>query len=410
MIFLKSKLKQIKTNKIGYSPIRWLNNKAKINFRDSTLMNLKGKEKEKNLIEIEWENKKTRFHPIWLRDHCKCEECVDKSSNQKLYMIEQNSFEIFPLTMEQKADSLLVEWSDNHKSEYALGELSKIDLDSINNKSAKLKRRRINAALIPSTEHLYGFNDPLEKIELKRWDKSILFEDEINEPIDFKDFITDRNKFKLLFERIYKYGLCFLSNVPIDSNLASNQSHSNNNQIHSQKNSDPSVKNEISSRIHQFNNDSNIKRKQVALNDLLLKNNISSYFQHTTFDRESQDYTSTSEKNNLQSNTEGDNEKHAIDYVADQLAMARRNTFYGKTWQVKVTEKATNLAYSSKPITWHNDLLYFESPPGLQLLHCIENNTKGGETCFVDGTFIFYLFLLVLYLFSIYFYFFLFFI
>ena len=31
------------------------------------------------------------------------------------------------------------------------------------------------------------------------------------------------------------------------------------------------------------------------------------------------------------------------------------------------------------------DLLYFESPPGIQLLHCIENAATGGESLFADA-------------------------
>jgi gamma-butyrobetaine dioxygenase len=31
------------------------------------------------------------------------------------------------------------------------------------------------------------------------------------------------------------------------------------------------------------------------------------------------------------------------------------------------------------------DLLYFESPPGLQFLHCVRNSATGGESVFVDS-------------------------
>lgn len=31
------------------------------------------------------------------------------------------------------------------------------------------------------------------------------------------------------------------------------------------------------------------------------------------------------------------------------------------------------------------DLLYFESPPGLQFLHCVRNSAAGGESIFVDS-------------------------
>eukprot|EP00126_Sphaerothecum_destruens_P009869 Sdes_comp20615_c0_seq1m15656 len=63
-----------------------------------------------------------------------------------------------------------------------------------------------------------------------------------------------------------------------------------------------------------------------------------------------------------------------------------RETFYGKCWDVISKPQAENIAYTSLQLSLHQDLLYFESPPGLQFLHCLEFQVKnGGETEFVDG-------------------------
>jgi hypothetical protein len=62
-----------------------------------------------------------------------------------------------------------------------------------------------------------------------------------------------------------------------------------------------------------------------------------------------------------------------------------RNTFYGRTWDVKSKPKAENVAYTNQHLGFHMDLLYMHEPPGIQLLHCIENTCEGGESAFVDA-------------------------
>ncbi|KAK3702638.1 hypothetical protein RRG08_042626 [Elysia crispata] len=61
-------------------------------------------------------------------------------------------------------------------------------------------------------------------------------------------------------------------------------------------------------------------------------------------------------------------------------------TIYGSTFDVVQTPEQINVAYSSLPIGLHQDLVYFESPPGLQLLHCLEFDdcVEGGDNIFLD--------------------------
>ncbi|KNC80460.1 hypothetical protein SARC_07176 [Sphaeroforma arctica JP610] len=61
-----------------------------------------------------------------------------------------------------------------------------------------------------------------------------------------------------------------------------------------------------------------------------------------------------------------------------------RNTFYGNTWEVRYEPNPTNIASSSFSLPLHQDLQYFESPPGLQLLHCV-SAAPGGLSEFIDG-------------------------
>ncbi|KAF4340636.1 tRNA-splicing endonuclease beta chain [Fusarium beomiforme] len=64
-----------------------------------------------------------------------------------------------------------------------------------------------------------------------------------------------------------------------------------------------------------------------------------------------------------------------------------KETFYGRTFDVRAKPDAENVAYTSGYLGLHQDLLYLESPPAIQLLHCMENSCNGGESLFSDGLF-----------------------
>ena len=63
------------------------------------------------------------------------------------------------------------------------------------------------------------------------------------------------------------------------------------------------------------------------------------------------------------------------------------DTLYGKCFDVVYEEYPINIAYSNVGIVPHVDLQYYESPPGIQLLHCIQfdSTVEGGESLFVDA-------------------------
>lgn len=62
-----------------------------------------------------------------------------------------------------------------------------------------------------------------------------------------------------------------------------------------------------------------------------------------------------------------------------------RETFYGRTFDVRAKPNAENVAYTSGYLGLHQDLLYLEPPPMIQVLHCMENSCSGGESLFSDG-------------------------
>ncbi|XP_026520548.1 gamma-butyrobetaine dioxygenase [Notechis scutatus] len=62
-----------------------------------------------------------------------------------------------------------------------------------------------------------------------------------------------------------------------------------------------------------------------------------------------------------------------------------RLTFYGPTWQVQNKLDANNVAYTTEKLSFHTDYPVLQSPPGIQLLHCIKQTSTGGESEVVDG-------------------------
>ncbi|KAG8916318.1 hypothetical protein FRC00_000312, partial [Tulasnella sp. 408] len=68
-----------------------------------------------------------------------------------------------------------------------------------------------------------------------------------------------------------------------------------------------------------------------------------------------------------------------------------RETMWGKMWDVKSVPSrrgipGRNVAFTEMDLDLHMDLLYFETPPRYQLIHCMRNrNVSGGQSLLVDG-------------------------
>ncbi|KAL7470731.1 hypothetical protein ACHAXS_010996 [Conticribra weissflogii] len=61
---------------------------------------------------------------------------------------------------------------------------------------------------------------------------------------------------------------------------------------------------------------------------------------------------------------------------------------YGNIFHVRVGERdSNNVAYTSASLCPHQDLAYYESPPGMQLLHCVamDEGVIGGESTLIDA-------------------------
>jgi gamma-butyrobetaine dioxygenase len=74
----------------------------------------------------------------------------------------------------------------------------------------------------------------------------------------------------------------------------------------------------------------------------------------------------------------------ALNEVTNRIDYQRQTNF-GVTFEVKTEPKPINLAYTSLALPLHTDLSNQETPPGYQFLHCLANESAGGESTFADG-------------------------
>lgn len=62
-----------------------------------------------------------------------------------------------------------------------------------------------------------------------------------------------------------------------------------------------------------------------------------------------------------------------------------RETNYGPMFEVRTKIEPNNLAYTNLGLGCHLDNPYRDPVPGLQLLHCLDSSTEGGESILQDG-------------------------
>jgi gamma-butyrobetaine hydroxylase len=70
--------------------------------------------------------------------------------------------------------------------------------------------------------------------------------------------------------------------------------------------------------------------------------------------------------------------------VAESFGFVRE-TNYGRIFDVRIEDNASNLAFTGLAISPHTDNPYRDPVPTIQLLHCLSNAAEGGDSGLVDG-------------------------
>lgn len=77
-------------------------------------------------------------------------------------------------------------------------------------------------------------------------------------------------------------------------------------------------------------------------------------------------------------------EKKKVLEIAQRIAFLRNSNF-GTLFDVESKPDPNSLAYTSEKLYAHTDLVSREAQPGIQFLHCLVFEAKGGESILVDG-------------------------
>jgi len=76
--------------------------------------------------------------------------------------------------------------------------------------------------------------------------------------------------------------------------------------------------------------------------------------------------------------------KNYLTKFANLIGILRKTNF-GTLFNVKSVRRASDLAYTSHALSAHTDNPYRKPIPGIQLLHCIKNDSVGGNSTLTDG-------------------------
>lgn len=128
-----------------------------------------------------------RLNYFWLRDHCRCEECYDRTTSQRKFDITDLSLDIRPLDYEIVEDELRVKWPDNHKSSY--------NLDFLYNSQFPV---RIKTS--PKTYKILWDTEKIQTCDYAR--------------VPLSDLLCNDDTVKLVLTSLVKYGVAFIEKVP----------------------------------------------------------------------------------------------------------------------------------------------------------------------------------------------------
>lgn len=79
-----------------------------------------------------------------------------------------------------------------------------------------------------------------------------------------------------------------------------------------------------------------------------------------------------------------DDDERAGARIGEEIAFLKLLNF-GQTFRVEVVADPNSLAYTTERLPPHSDLPNHEAPPRYQFLHCVRDESTGGEGLFIDG-------------------------
>lgn len=156
-------------------------------------------------LAIEWRNHPgqiVKYHYIWLRDNCHCEQCYYSVTKQRLLNSSNINADIKPVDVKADGGLIKIAWDqEKHASEYSIDWLM---LHSYNPKLVPqdLKIKGEKDLLARSYWQVKDIENNLPSVDFKTVMKS---SDETDKEGAIQDWCL----------KIWRYGFCFIDNVPV---------------------------------------------------------------------------------------------------------------------------------------------------------------------------------------------------
>ncbi len=144
------------------------------------------------LLRLRWQDQlKSDFHPLWLRDNCRCEDCGDPAVGYRKLRLTELDPGCRPGALETDTERLIVSWADGHRSEYAAGWLRQQAYDDA------ARRRRV--------------------FRPRLWDDSLRVDFPL---LDYATVAASDTGLLEALHRVRDLGLCLLRNAPAEPGVA----------------------------------------------------------------------------------------------------------------------------------------------------------------------------------------------
>jgi len=146
---------------------------------------------DNDLVRLGWDDgSRSEFHPLWLRDNCRCTECGDPATGYRNLRLSALDLDCKPDSLRIDSANLLITWQDGHDSCFP----------------AKWLR-----------EHAYD-----NQLRQSRAFTPILWDDDFrrNPPTyDYADVNASEARLLDMLQKVRDYGLCFIRKAPAEPGI-----------------------------------------------------------------------------------------------------------------------------------------------------------------------------------------------
>ncbi|XP_017144391.1 trimethyllysine dioxygenase, mitochondrial [Drosophila miranda] len=128
------------------------------------------------------------INEFWLRDHCRCGECLNLETNQRRYDLLDLPVDVRALESKYILEKFFVQWSDGHQSNYDLDFIFDSQLERV------IRRRSKSTSLTP-------------------WNRSIVLQNERHLRFSLPQLVATDEVVKSLVASLVRYGIVFIDDV-----------------------------------------------------------------------------------------------------------------------------------------------------------------------------------------------------